>query len=68
MNGGGEDTDDNVSEAAEGMRVGAVRFEAVTGTGEHQWKLIYLRHDVEKEWRTKVAGSQRMNSVPVLEA
>ena len=48
MNGGGEYTDDNVSEAAEGMRVGAVRFEAVTGTGEHQWKLIYLRHDVEK--------------------
>ena len=32
--GGGEDADDNVSEAAEGMRVGTVRFEAVTGTGE----------------------------------
>ena len=48
MNGGGEDTDDNVSEAAEGMGVGAVRFEAVTGTGEWQWKFIYLRHDVGK--------------------
>ena len=33
VNGGGEDTDDNVSEAA-GLGVGAVRFEAVTGTGE----------------------------------
>ena len=31
---GGEDADDNVSEAAEGMRVGTVRFEAVTGTGK----------------------------------
>ena len=48
MNGGGEDTDDNVSEAAEGMGMGAVRFEAVTGTGEWQWKFIYLRHDVGK--------------------
>ena len=48
INGGGDDTDDDVSEAGEGMGVGAVRFENVTGTGEQQWKFIYLMHDVGK--------------------